>query len=164
MADEAEPRYGADGRIIDYVPNACVDLGREFFHAVLSGEGAYIANKFCVDDAVASFNCIAFPGYNTVDQYATFMQGLTRQICPDAKYEITCICSNEQQVSVFASLSGTHTGEGGPVRPYDPPRKFKVDFAAFLSYDPYDKITHCHKVFDKYTLWAQLGWPLPGIE
>jgi hypothetical protein len=157
-----EPRYGKDGRIIDYIPNACAETGGEFFHAILSGEGAHIANKFCIDDA--TFDCGAFPGYNTVEQYATFMQGITKQICPDSKYKITSICSNEEDVMIMGTLSGTHTGQGGPLTPSDPPRKFTVDFSAVAHFDEFDKISHCHKVFDKYSLWSQLGWPLPGVD
>jgi predicted ester cyclase len=161
---EPEQRYGKDGRPIDYIPNACAEKGGEFFRAVLSGEGAHIAKKFCIDDADATFECGAFSGYNTIEQYATFMQGLTKQICPDSKYTITSLCSNEEEVMVMGTLSGTHTGEGGPLTPCDPPRKFKVEFAARVHFDEYDKITHCSKVFDKYSLWSQLGWPLPGVD
>ena len=160
--EEKKPkRYTEEGKEILYEPNPVQDKAREFFDLLESGHGGpEIINSFTVEGA--KFNCQALPQFSTVEDFSIYKQAMATQVAPDATFEIKCLCTNEEQVSIFAEMSGTHTGLGGPCPPQNPPKRMSVQYCYTMHFNMANQLTELSMVFDIFSMYRQWEWPLPG--
>jgi len=50
------------------------------------------------------------------------MKGLIDGIAPDGHYKVFSLTANKHQVAFSATFFGSHSKDGGPVKPSDPPK------------------------------------------
>ncbi len=91
-----------------------------------------------------------------LEKYAEWMKGLLT-LMPDAKYEIKSFATDEERnnVSAYAVITGTHTGEGGPVPPTG--KKTVADYVYVMEFDG-GKIKHMTKIWNASWTLKELGW------
>jgi len=94
-------------------------------------------------------------------EYAEFMKGLISGPMPDFSYKIESITSNSNEVVFYATMTGSHTGERGPIPPSNPPLKTFATYVYRVVFNDELKVVKMTKCFDIYTAFSKLNWPLP---
>ena len=99
-------------------------VGRAFFDACETGKGWEVCGQFCTPDATFSAQAEPLEDVHTLEQYTDWMKGLLT-ILPDGRYELKSFAADGERNNViaYAVFSGTHTGDGGPVRRPDKARR-----------------------------------------
>ena len=87
---------------------------RGFFEACEAGKGWQECASYCTPDATFSAQAEPLADVLTLEAYAEWMKGLIG-IMPDGKYDLKSWATDDERknVSAYAVVSGTHTGEGG---------------------------------------------------
>ena len=95
---------------------------------------------------------IPFP----VRQYVEWIKGLFTPI-PDMHPAVKSFAVDEERnnVSVFAVVHGTHTGEDGPVPPTG--NKVTGDYVYVMDFEG-NRIRHMTKIWNDGIILQQLGW------
>jgi hypothetical protein len=153
--------FTREGKLIEYRANPVASVARELFQLLESGHGGpEIVNGFTVEGA--PFFCQALPQFSTVEDFCIYKQAIATQVAPDAVVSIKHLMTSDEDVSIAAEMVGTHTGLGGPCPPANPPKRMTVQYSYVMKFNPEDKLTELHMVFDLLTMYRQWGWPLPG--
>ena len=132
------------------------DVAMAFYDACETGKGWGVCNAWCHDDATFSCQADSLAETTTLEGYTAWTKGLLTPV-PDLTYEIKAFAIDEERnsVSIFAVVSGTQTGEGGPVPPTGNP--VAADYVYVMEFDG-DKIRHMTKVWNDGHSLKQLGW------
>jgi predicted ester cyclase len=135
---------------------AIKDIAREFFHACETGQGWEECRKHCHENASFSAQAGTLAGVETLEAYTDWMKGLFT-LCPDARYEIRsfAVDADRNNVAAYGIFSGTHTGEGGPVRPTR--KRVEADYVYVMEFAD-GKIRHMTKIWNDGFSLKQLGW------
>jgi predicted ester cyclase len=127
----------------------------EFFDACEAGKGWEACKAFCKPDASFSSQAEPLADLRTLQEYATWMQGLMGMM-PDGNYDLKSFATDAARANVtaYAVFSGTHTGQGGP-----PPtgKKTSTDYVYCMEFDG-DKIRHMTKIWNAGWAMKELGW------
>jgi predicted ester cyclase len=131
-------------------------IAEKFFGACETGKGWQECQAYCHPGATFAVQADALADVTTLEQYADWMQGLLT-LLPDAGYDLKAFATDEsrQSVSAYATFSGTHTGEGGPVPPTG--KRAQTDYVYVMQFDG-DKIRHMTKIWNDGFALKQLGW------
>jgi len=132
------------------------ETAMKFFKACEEGKGWDECKSFCTADATFSAQAEPLVEIQILEQYAEWMKGLLT-LMPDAKYEIKSFATDEERnnVSAYAVITGTHTGEGGPVPPTG--KKTEADYVYVMKFDG-GKIKHMTKIWNASWTLKELGW------
>ena len=132
------------------------DTAAEFFEACETGKGWQGCAQYCHEGAGFSAQAEALADVTTLEAYTEWMQGLL-VLMPDGTYDLKSFATDEDRNSVlaFATFSGTHTGEGGPVPPTG--RRASADYVYAMQFDG-DKISSMTKVWHSGLTMQELGW------
>lgn len=132
------------------------ETAKAFFHACESGKGWDACRPSCHPDATFSAQADVLRDTDTLKEYTGFMQAQYKAM-PDIEYEVTSLAVDEDRgnVCVCAVLSGTHTGEGGPMPPTG--KRVESDYAYLMEFRE-DKIEHVTKIWNAHHAMKQLGW------
>ncbi len=136
--------------------SSITETASKFFEACETGEGWEGCAQFCHDGAGFSAQAEALADVATLQAYTDWMQGLLA-LMPDGSYDLKSFATDHERNSVvaFATFSGTHTGEGGPVPPTG--RSASADYVYAMQFDG-DKISHMTKVWHSGLTLQELGW------
>ena len=132
------------------------ETAMKFFKACEEGKGWDECKSFCTADATFSAQAEPLVEIQNLEQYAEWMKGLLT-LMPDAKYEIKSFATDEERnnVSAYAVITGTHTGEGGPFPPTG--KKTEADYVYVMEFDG-GKIKHMTKIWNASWTLKELGW------
>jgi len=131
-------------------------VAADFFDACETGKGWEKCKAYCDKDATFSSQADALDGVTTLADYTEWMKNLLTAI-PDGQYEIRSFAVDEERekVSVYAVLSGTNTGDGGPVEPTG--KAVEADYVYVMDFDG-GSISHMTKIWNDGYSVRQLGW------
>jgi ketosteroid isomerase-like protein len=131
-------------------------IARAFFEACETGKGWEVCRQFCTPDASFSAQAEPLEDVHTLEQYTDWMKGLLT-ILSDAGYELKSFAADEDRgnVMAYAVFRGTHTGEGGPLRPTG--KSAEADYVYVMEFDG-DRIRHMTKIWNSGITLKQLGW------
>jgi predicted ester cyclase len=132
------------------------ETAMKFFKACDDGKGWDACKSYCTADATFSAQAEPLVEIQSLEQYTEWMKGLLT-IMPDAKYEIKSFATDKERnnVSAYAVITGTHTGEGGPVPPTG--KKTEADYVYVMDFDG-GKIKHMIKIWNAPWTMKELGW------
>jgi steroid delta-isomerase-like uncharacterized protein len=132
------------------------ETAMKFFKACDEGKGWGECKSCCTVDATFSAQAEPLAEVQSLEQYAEWMKGLLT-FMPDADYEIKSFATDEERnnVSAYAVITGTHTGEGGPVPPTG--KKTESDYVYVMEFDS-GKIKHMTKIWNASWTLKELGW------
>jgi ketosteroid isomerase-like protein len=132
------------------------ETARGFFEACDTGTGWSACETFCHADATFTCQAETLSGFQTLAEYADWMQGLLVPIV-HGRYIITSIATDEARSTVVATAEflGTHAEEGGPVAPTG--KSVLSDYAYVMRFDG-DKICHLTKIWNDGYALRELGW------
>lgn len=127
----------------------------EFFDACEAGKGWEACKAFCKPDATFSSQAEPLADLRTLQEYATWMQGLMGMM-PDGSYDLKSFATDSKRgnVTAYAVFSGTHTGQGGPA---PTGKKTSTDYVYCMEFDG-DKIRHMTKIWNAGWAMKELGW------
>ena len=136
--------------------SANLGIAKEFFEACETGKGWDVCQAYCHADATFSAQAHALEEVSTLQDYCDWMHGICA-IMPDASYDPKFFGADENgnSVAAVAVVTGTHTGEGGPVPPTG--KSICSDYAYCMTFDG-DRISHMTKVWNDGIALQQVGW------
>ena len=132
------------------------ETAKKFFDSCEKGKGWDECKNYCTADATFSAQAEPLAEIQSLEQYAEWMKGLLT-FMPDAEYEIKSFATDEERnnVSAYAVITGTHTGEGGPVPPTG--KNTETDYVYVMEFDD-GKIQHMTKIWNASWTLKELGW------
>ena len=129
-----------------------------FFHACEGLEGWQGCKKYVAPDARFVAQCEPIVDVSTVEAYCDWMAGLGRQVLPGCSYDLHASAySRESRTALFfATFTGKHTGEGGPVPPTL--QQTSSHYVYALTMDDDDHVARMVKIWNAPWAMRELGW------
>jgi hypothetical protein len=129
-----------------------------FFHACESGKGWDQCSQYVAPGAKFSAQSDPLVDIGTVEDYVNWMAGLANGIAPGCSYEIHASAYDEAAKAAifFATFTGTHSGEGGPVPPTNKETISQYVYVFTMNDD--GKISNMQKVWNDPWAMRELGW------
>ena len=137
---------------------SAMDTATRFFHACESLEGWAGCQQFVAPGAAFASQCEPLVDIDTVEDYCEWMAGLGKGPLEGCSYELHSSAWDADSRSglFFASIQGTHRGEGGPVPPTG--KSTNTLYVYVVKVDEEDKVCGMTKVWNAPWTLAELGW------
>ena len=155
MNDMKTPAFKRE-KLFDPQTASMGDVAMAFLAACDGGAGREGAAHLCTADASFIAQCDQLAGINRLDEYCDWMKTLL--VCmPDASYEVRSLGIDEPRhnATLFVTMTGTHSAEGGPVPPTG--KTFTAEYVYALEFDG-NKIRHITKIWNDPWSLRELGW------
>ena len=134
------------------------DNATKFFHACESGKGWDECSQYVAPGATFSAQSEPLVDIKSVEDYVNWMAGLATVIAPGCSYELHSSAYDDDSKSAifFATFTGTHSGEGGPVPPTN--KETNSQYVYVLNMNDEGKIRSMIKVWNAPWAMRELGW------
>lgn len=134
------------------------DHATHFFHACESLEGWEGCQPYVATDAPFSAQSEPLVGINTVQEYTEWMAGFGKNTAAGCSYDLHSSSYDEANKTAmfFATFTGSHVGEGGPVPPTN--QETNSHYVYVLKMNNDDKIEKMVKVWNAPWAMKELGW------
>ena len=134
------------------------DNATKFFHNCESALGWEGCKDYVADNAEFTCQSAALAEVRTVKDYVEWLKGLGTITTPGCNYELHTSAFDEANNSAifFATFTGTHTGEGGPI----PPTNMTTDTEYVYNLEMNDdgKVVRMTKIWNAPWALRELGW------
>lgn len=131
---------------------------QKFFHACETASGWDACKEYVADNA--QFNAQSEPlvEVKTVKAYVEWMAGFGTITAPDGKYEIHASAYDEANKSsiFFATYTGSHLGEGGPVPPTN--KTTNSHYVYNIQMNDEGQVVSMTKIWNASWAMRELGW------
>ena len=135
-----------------------LESAEKFFHNCESAKGWEACKYYVAENA--EFNAQSEPliEINTVKGYVDWMAGLGGITMPGCSYEINASAYDEVKNTAlfFATFTGRHSGEGGPVPPTN--KTTNTHYAYAIKMNDGGKIVSMTKIWNASWALRELGW------
>ena len=133
------------------------DNAKAFFTACEAGQGWQGCQPFVATGATFSAQSEPLVDIDSVEGYTEWMKWLV-QVMPDASYDLHAASyePDARQATFFATFSGTHSGEGGPVPATG--QSTSSEYVYVLEMDADGKISSMTKIWNASWAMQELGW------
>ena len=130
----------------------------KFFHACESAKGWEGCKAYVADNATYSGQCEPLMEIKTVEGYVEWMNGLGNVVMPGASYNLhaSSYDASTNKALFFATFTGTHTGEGGPVPATN--KTANAEYVYIIEMNENNKVKHLTKVWNASWTLRELGW------
>lgn len=130
----------------------------KFFHACESLKGWEGCRQYVTPNARFTAQCEPLAGIDTVQGYTDWMSGLGTAVLPGCRYELHASAYDEatRTALYFATFTGKHTGDGGPVPPTG--KQASADYVYALTLDGNDLVAGMVKIWNAPWTLKELGW------
>ncbi len=134
------------------------ETATQFFHACESLKGWDGCKSHVAEGAAFTAQCEPLVDIHTVADYCEWMAGLGKGPLKGCTYEIHAAAYDEDaKTAVFAAtLTGAHTGDGGPVPPTN--RQTTADYVYALTMNDEGKVVKMRKIWNAPWTLGELGW------
>ncbi len=129
-----------------------------FFHACESLQGWAGCKEFVVPGAQFEAQCAPLTEVNSVEGYCEWMAGLGKGPLQGCSYKLHSSSYDEATNTAifFATFTGTHVGEGGPVPATN--KQTNSDYVYILTMNADGLIEKMCKVWNAPWALQELGW------
>lgn len=129
-----------------------------FFHSCESLKGWEACKDYVADNAEFLSQCEPLTEINTVKGYVDWMTGFGTAIVPGCSYKLHTSAYDEANKTAmfFATFTGSHSGEGGPVPPTN--KTTNSDYVYSLKMNEEGKIESMTKIWNASWALCELGW------
>ena len=130
----------------------------KFFHACESLKGWDECQQYVADGASFFGQCEPLVEISTVEDYVHWMTGFGSTTAAGCSYDLHSSSYDEENATAifFATFTGTHVGEGGPVPPTN--KETNSHYVYVLKMNSNDKIDGMQKVWNAPWAMRELGW------
>ena len=131
---------------------------KAFFHNCESGKGWEACKEYVSGNAGFSAQSEPLVEVDNVKDYVNWMAGLASITMPGCSYEIEASAFDESTNTAlfFATFTGTHSGEGGPVPPTNKTTNSQYVYALKMNGD--GKVESMTKVWNSTWALTEVGW------
>jgi hypothetical protein len=129
-----------------------------FFHNCESAKGWEACKDYVVDNANFSAQSEPLIEVHKVKDYVDWMAGLGSITMPGSSYEVHASAFDESSNTAlfFATFTGTHSGEGGPIPPTNKTTNSQYVYALKMS--EAGKIESMTKIWNSTWALTEVGW------
>ena len=135
-----------------------LENAEKFFHNCESAKGWEACKDYVAQNA--KFNAQSEPlvEITAIKDYVDWMAGLGGITMPGSSYEINASAYDEGKNTVlfFATFTGTHSGEGGPIPPTNKTTNSHYVYALKMNGD--GKVESMTKIWNASWALRELGW------
>lgn len=130
----------------------------KFFHACESLEGWEGCKQYVAPGASFAAQCEPLASIDTVQGYAEWMAGLGKAVLPGCRYALHASAYDEatRTALYFATFTGRHSGDGGPVPPTG--KQTDTHYVYALTLDRNDLVASMIKIWNAPWALKELGW------
>ena len=130
----------------------------KFFHSCESVEGWDACKDYVAENATFTAQCEPIADIKTLKGYVEWMFGLGTVIAPGCTYELHASAYDEANKTAifYATFTGTHTGEGGPVPPTN--KTANAHYVYAINMNEEGKIVNMTKIWNAPWTMRELGW------
>lgn len=134
------------------------ETATDFFHACEGLKGWEGCKQYVAPNAKFTAQSEPLVDIDTVEGYAEWMAGLGNNVLLGCSYDLHASSYDDSTRTAlfFATFTGTHTGEGGPVPPTN--KETNSHYVYVLTLDENDLISNMVKVWNAPWALAELGW------
>ena len=131
---------------------------KKFFHDCESLAGWDACKDYVAENAQFVAQCEPLTEIKTVKDYVGWMTGFGTVTAPGCKYEMHTSAYDEANKTAifFATFTGTHSGEGGPISPTNKTTNTHYVYALKMNGD--GKIVSMTKIWNAPWAMRELGW------
>lgn len=131
---------------------------QKFFDACETGAGWAGCQPYVASNATFAAQSEPLMETQTVQDYCEWMAAIANVVAPGASYELHASSFDEanRKAMFFATFSGKHTGEGGPVPPTN--RATNSHYVYVLKMNDDDKVEDMVKIWNAPWAMRELGW------
>ena len=135
-----------------------LESAEKFFHTCESLDGWDACKDFVVEDAEFIAQSEPLTEVKTVKGYVNWLTGLGTITAPGSNYELHAASFDEANKTAifFATFTGTHTGEGGPVPPTNKTTNTHYVYSIKMNDD--GKVVSMTKIWNAPWAMRELGW------
>ena len=135
-----------------------LESAEKFFHTCESLDGWDACKDFVVEDAEFIAQSEPLTEVKTVKGYVNWLTGLGTITAPGSNYELHAAGFDEANKTAifFATFTGTHTGEGGPVPPTNKTTNTHYVYSIKMNDD--GKVVSMTKIWNAPWAMRELGW------
>ena len=129
-----------------------------FFHNCESAKGWDACKGYVAENATFKAQSEPLVEVTKVKDYVDWMTGLGTITAPGSSYDIHASAYDETNnvALFFATFTGTHTGDGGPVPPTNKTTNSQYVYA--ITMDGQGKVSSMTKVWNASWALRELGW------
>ena len=129
-----------------------------FFHACESLQGWEGCQPYVARHAAFRAQCEPLTDVTTVEGYTEWMAGVGKGPLRGCSYELHTAAWDEasRTATFFATFTGRHVGEGGPVPPTN--RETRTDYVYVLTMNRDGKVEKMVKIWNAPWALKELGW------
>ena len=135
-----------------------LENAKNFFSNCESGKGWEACKEYVKGNG--SFNCQAAPfaEVTEIKDYVESMAGLANVTMPGSGFEIhsSALDQDTNTVLVFATFTGTHSGDGGPIPPTNKTTDSHYVFAMKMT--DAGQVESVTKIWNSSWAFRELGW------
>lgn len=130
----------------------------KFFHACESLKGWDGCKQYVAPGARFTAQCEPLVDVNSVEGYTEWMAAVGKNALKSCSYDLHSSSYDEGNKTAifFATFTGTHVGEGGPVPPTH--KQTKTDYVYVLTMNNDDQVEEMCKVWNAPWALKELGW------
>ncbi len=134
------------------------DNATKFFHACESLKGWDGCKQYVEAEAPFSAQSEPLVDITTVQGYADWMMGFGKTPAKGCSYDLHASAYDEKNKTAlfFATFTGSHVGEGGPVPPTN--KTTNTHYVYVLTMNGDDKVARMTKVWNAPWAMKELGW------
>ena len=131
---------------------------KKFFHNCESANGWEACKDYVAERATFNAQCEPLVEVTTVKDYVGWMAGLGGITMPGCSYKVHASAFDEGNNTAlfFATFTGTHSGDGGPIAPTN--KTTNTDYAYSLKMNDEGKIVSMKKIWNSSWALKELGW------
>jgi len=134
------------------------DNATKFFHACESLQGWGECEQYVAGGAGFSAQSEPLVDIETVEDYVNWLTGFGSTTAAGCSYDLHTSAFDEANSSAifFATFTGSHVGEGGPVPPTG--KETNSQYVYVLNMDEEGKVASMQKVWNAPWAMNELGW------
>ncbi|MEO0412530.1 MAG: nuclear transport factor 2 family protein [Pseudomonadota bacterium] len=133
-------------------------VATDFFHACEGLKGSAGCAEFLAPDATFTAQSEPIADITSLAGYCDWMAGFAAGPVPGCSYEIhTCAFDEDASTALFfATFTGQHTADGGPVAPTQKTTQSHYVYA--ITVGDAGKVSHMTKIWNANWALKDLGW------
>lgn len=134
------------------------ETATDFFHACESLKGWEGCKQYVAPGAKFSAQSEPLVDVDSVEGYTEWMAGLGINPLPGCSYDLHASSYDESSNTAlfFATFTGTHTGEGGPIPATN--KQTNSHYVYVLTMNENDQVSSMIKVWNAPWALVELGW------
>ena len=134
------------------------DDATRFFHACESLQGWEGCKPYVAPGASFRAQCEPLIDVTTVEGYTEWMAGVGKGPLRGCRYDLHTVAWDEanRTATFFATFTGRHVGEGGPVAPTN--KETNTDYVYVLTMNDDGKVARMVKIWNAPWALKELGW------